>query len=150
MSINIENYIPHRQGMRLIDNIIEINDSYARCETYIHPSNLFYHASISGIMPWVGIEFMAQTVAAFAGFQQQKPKAEIGLLLSVRQFICTQPYFKKDSHLIINATKIYLEDNIGVFQCHIDINDENVASARLNTLQPDANSLLNLLSGGLS
>lgn len=148
--MNIENYIPHRHGMRLIDKIIEVNDDYALCETHINHDSLFYCPSISGIMPWIGIEFMAQTVAVFAGFQQHKSEPDIGLLLSVRQFICTKPYFSENTCLIIKATKIYLEDNVGVFQCDIELKKESVASARLNTLQPDPHNLVNLLTGELS
>lgn len=148
--MNIENYIPHRHGMRLIDKIIDVNDNYALCENHINHNSLFYCPSILGIMPWIGIELMAQTVAVFAGFQQHKSEPDIGLLLSVRQFTCTKPYFPKNTCLIIKATKIYLEDNVGVFQCDIELNNESIASARLNTLQPAAHHLVNLHTGELS
>lgn len=147
MNLVPDQLLPQRDSMQLIDNIIEINDEFARCDMQVRASNIFYEPTIKGIYAWVGVELMAQTVALYAGFHSPGDKPNIGLLLSVRQCKLEKIQFPLDKTLIIQANKVYLEDNVGVFRCEIFSDNTCIASARLNTYQPPAEKLRNILRG---
>jgi len=151
MILNQQNYLPHRGRMCLIDSILEVNEKCARCQTLITKNNIFYNPQIDGIYAWMGLEFMAQTAGIFAYFNDHSREnitniePKIGFLLSVRKFSCSQPHFKANDLLTIIADNEYLQDNLGVFQCSIILNDKLVAAAKLNALQPSAEELKNTM-----
>jgi predicted hotdog family 3-hydroxylacyl-ACP dehydratase len=150
----IEQVIPQKEGMKLIDRIIEFSDEQIVCESIIQKNNLFYDSKINGVYSWVGVEFMAQAIAAYAGCSKYQEntnnKHSIGFLLSVRKFSTTQDYFKCDDKLIIKAEKIYLSDGVGVFLGEIIINKKTIASAKLNTYQPGKDKVEQILKGNHS
>ena len=153
MSFCLEQYIPHRSSMKLIDQLTSVTDMIVVCKTTITETHVFYDEPIQGVHSWIGIELMAQTVAAFAGYQDDSnEEPAIGLLLSLRNFTCERAVFKLGETLSIKAHKEYLDDDIGVFSCEItseDIEPEKIiASAKLNTTQPSAEKLKIILNGG--
>ncbi len=141
MQLSLENMLPQQPPMRLIDSILEVNEKFAKSRVKITENNLFYDSEICGIYAWVGIEFMAQTVAAFASFQSNQPKPQIGFLISVRKFSSNKPYFALGDNLTVIADKEYLEENVGVFACRIMLDDQVIASAKLNAFQPSENQV---------
>ena len=150
IEFNLEQALPHQTPMRLIDRIIEVNDEFAQCEAIITENHLFYQAALKGIYPWVGIEIMAQTAGVFAyakNYQSQHDKAKIGFLMSVRQFISTIDYFPLKSKLLVTAYNTFLDDSIGTFDCKIEINNDVVASTKLNAYQPSIAQLDQMLKG---
>ncbi len=155
METNIEYYIPHRASMKLIDTLVAIDENEINCKSTISEDNVFYEKEIHGIYSWVGMELMAQAVAAYAGYQDgQNQSPSIGLLLSLRNFKSNRPFFKLGETLIIKAHKDYLENNIGVFSCEIISNngqsEEVIASAKLNTVKPSADKLNSILQGEIT
>src|SRR4051812_2093106 len=82
----IEDYIPHRAGMRLVDRILEVDDEHVVAEVDVPFDGLFVR---DGQVPsWIGIEYMAQAVSAGAGNRARglggAPRA--GLLLGSRRY----------------------------------------------------------------
>ena len=63
--------IPHRPPMLLINHIgkIAINESVAF--VLIDEQTPFYEPEL-GVPAWIGLEYMGQTAALIAGFQQKK------------------------------------------------------------------------------
>ncbi len=143
MAYNPEDYTPHRGTMKLLNKIIEVNDNYSHCDVHITPNSTFFEPEIQGIYNWVGIEYMAQAVAAFGGFHNEKPC--VGFLLSVRRFTSTQAFFPVDCTLNIKAHKVYIEDMVGVFDCEIWLNNTCIAKAKLNTIQPPEDQVKEIL-----
>lgn len=135
--MNLENALPQQPPMRLIDSIIEATDQLARCQTTIKKENIFYDNDAKGVYAWVGMELMAQTAAVFASNQGEGDTPQMGFLLSVRKFESKEPVFTVGETLEILAKKIYLEDNIGCFDCEIKINNQLIATGKLNAFQPD-------------
>jgi len=136
MSLNVERFIPHRKPMALIDKIIEITQDLVHAKTTITKDNIFYDVEIGGVYAWVGIEFMAQTMAAFASSQNPQRKPQIGYLISVRNFSSSAPYFELGETLDIIAHKEFLQQDIGVFRCEIFSKNKLLASAKLSAYQP--------------
>ncbi len=147
MNIAIEKIMPHKAPMLVLDKIIEKKDDAAICEVTISSQSIFYHKEIQGIYAWVGIEFMAQTIGAYAGMMHYPGEPELGLILSVRQFTTSKAYFALGETLTVIAEKEFMQDNVGVFNTSILINGETVATARLNTIVPPKDKLEKILRG---
>jgi len=147
MNLAVERFVPHRESMALIDSIVEINQELVHCKSTIMEDNIFYDTEIAGVYAWVGIEFMAQTMAVFVSSQNPQQKPQIGFLISVRNFSSTVPYFRLGERLDIIAHKEFLQQDIGVFQCEIFSKNKLLASAKLNAFQPSQDQVEVYLRG---
>jgi predicted hotdog family 3-hydroxylacyl-ACP dehydratase len=129
--------LPHAGDMILIDGITRFDDEQIYTTLTVKPDSLF--SLPDGSLPaWVGIELMAQSVAAFAGChaRQKGNPAELGFLLGTRKFECNVEAFPAGSALTIHGIRSLEDDNgMGVFECHIH-GPGIEASARLNVFRP--------------
>ena len=93
-----------------------------------------------GAMPaWIGIELMAQAIAAHVGLVARShgkpPKA--GVLLGTRQYRATQPRFGAGTELIITARMTYRDESgLGAYDSAITLNGAEVAAASVNVYEP--------------
>jgi predicted hotdog family 3-hydroxylacyl-ACP dehydratase len=94
--------------------------------------------SDAGVPGWVGIEYMAQAVAAHAGYQARLDgeSPAIGYLLGTRAYRCSIPAFPVGETLRIHIESLFVEMGLGAFACHIDMG-ETVATAKINVYQPE-------------
>jgi predicted hotdog family 3-hydroxylacyl-ACP dehydratase len=96
--------------------------------------------SEQGAMPsWIGIELMAQAIAAHVGLLARShgrpPKA--GVLLGTRQYRATQPRFAAGAELLISARMTYRDETgLGSYDSTITLGDAQVAKARVNVYEP--------------
>lgn len=144
----IEKFIPHKLPMRLIDKIIEVNDNKSICEAYLTENHIFYDKKINGIYSYVLLELMAQTsgvLARFQGGRSLDDQPRVGFLLSIRKFKSSRAYFTVNNTLRIIAEKIYIEDSLGAFNCYVSLDDEIIANARLNAIEPTDEQLKTIL-----
>jgi predicted hotdog family 3-hydroxylacyl-ACP dehydratase len=133
----IADLLPHSGDMILIDEVLEFGEEHVRTRVHVRPGGLFNRAD--GSLPaWVGIELMAQSVAAFAGCQgklKDEP-VQLGFLLGTRKFECNVEHFAVGSELLIHATRSLQDDSgMGVFECRLTGDGIN-AVARLNVYCP--------------
>lgn len=134
----IEELLSHRGNMLLIDRVIDSGPDGIRVEAKVD-GNAWY-ADASGAMPaWIGLELMAQAIAAQVGLvaraQGLPPKQ--GLLLGTRAFNSRIPAFVRDRVLIIVAKEVFQETNgLGAFDAHIELGGEIVAEATLKVFEP--------------
>jgi predicted hotdog family 3-hydroxylacyl-ACP dehydratase len=123
--------------MILIDEVLGFGDEEIRTRISVKSGGLFNRPD--GSLPaWVGVELMAQSVAAYAGCQARvKGEAvELGFLLGTRKFECNVEHFPIGSELIIHAQRSLQDDSgMGVFECHLS-GPGIEASARLNVYRP--------------
>ena len=129
--------LPHAGDMILIDQILAFDDEQIHTRLTVKPDGLFNRPD--GSLPaWVGIELMAQSVAAYAGCQARLhgEPVELGFLLGTRNYQCTVERFPAGTVLHIHASRSLQDDNgMGVFECHLRGPDIE-ASARLNVFRP--------------
>jgi predicted hotdog family 3-hydroxylacyl-ACP dehydratase len=129
--------LPHAGDMILIEQILSFDDEQIHTRLTVRPDGLFSRPD--GSLPaWVGIELMAQSVAAFAGCRARKrgEDVELGFLLGSRKFECNVESFPAGTELTIHGIRSLEDDNgMGVFECHIDAPGIH-ASARLNVYRP--------------
>jgi predicted hotdog family 3-hydroxylacyl-ACP dehydratase len=129
--------IPHAGDMILIEQILAFDEEQIHIRLTVRPGGLFNRPD--GSLPaWVGIELMAQSVAAFAGCRARKrgEAVELGFLLGSRKFECNVESFPAGTQLTIHGLRSLEDDNgMGVFECHITAPGIQ-ASARLNVYRP--------------
>ena len=133
----ITELVPHRPPMLLIDRLLADDAELIRVEAVIKPDQLFL--TEQGMPAWVGVELMAQTMAAWAGLrsvQSGKP-VKLGFLLGTRRYDCTRSFFPVGARIEIEARQELLAENgLGVFICKMFLEGELLASAQLNAFQP--------------
>ncbi|WP_095138033.1 hotdog family protein [Pseudomonas sp. Irchel s3a10] len=129
--------LPHAGDMILLDRILSFDEEQIHTRLMVKPDGLF--SLPDGSLPaWVGVELMAQSVAAFAGCHARRKgnPVELGFLLGTRKFECNVEAFPAGSELTIHGIRSLEDDNgMGVFECHIHGPDIQ-ASARLNVFRP--------------
>ncbi|HEY4317437.1 MAG TPA: hotdog family protein [Herbaspirillum sp.] len=141
----IADLVPHTASMLLLDRVVAADADSLQAEVDIHAATLF--AGEDGVGSWIGIEYMAQAVAAFAGLQamlhaRQNPDSthkprQIGFLLGSRRYTASRGHFALGSTLRIHVLRLLQADNgLGSFDCHIADGDEHIATATLTVFQP--------------
>lgn len=135
----MDTWIPQRRSMQLIDRIIQMNDDMAVAEVDVPFDGIFTRR---GEVPaWIGIEYMAQTVSAWAGRGERRLSGgapKLGLLLGSRRYIAHRAAFPAGAVLRIEAHCELMGDNgLGMFECLIQMDGEQMASARLAVFEPE-------------
>ncbi|AMK79098.1 3-hydroxylacyl-ACP dehydratase [Methylomonas methanica] len=123
--------------MVLLDRVLEVGDDHIVVELNVRADGLF--SSVDQQVPaWVGLEYMAQAIAAYSGYQRRRRGEAIGLgfLLGTRYFECSVGSFPCGAKLTVRAEKIIEAANdMSVFDCTIA--GQNIkASSKLNVLLP--------------
>ena len=134
---DIRSLIPHSGAMVLLDRVIAVDEESLCAEVCIRSDSLF--CSGIGVGAWVGIEYMAQSIAAFAGYTTylRGEAIKAGFLLGARRYECTLPIFSLGSLLQVHVRRVLQSDNgLGSFQCRIEHEEQEVATATLTVFQP--------------
>ncbi|MFT4179586.1 MAG: hotdog family protein [Thermomonas sp.] len=136
--------MPHSGTMLLLDRVIAHDDDGIVTELRV-PFDGPFHVD-GGVPAYVGIEYMAQAVACWAGCQARRRGAPppIGFLLGSRRYDCTVPLFTSGMLLRVEARReIMGENGLGVFACRILSGDAALATANVSVFEPpDAKAYL--------
>lgn len=136
-TLDIRRFLPHSGVMVLLDRLLEVGPEELLAEVAIRPDSLFCDGC--GVPGWVGVEYMAQAIAVYAGYtaQLRGEAVKIGFLLGTRRYEASCPYFAVGSLLTIHVHRILQADNgIGSFECRIHAGSEQLASATITVFQP--------------
>lgn len=140
----VSEVVPHAGAMRLIDELVLADDEQCVARAIVRPTQLF--VDDSGMPGWVGIEYMAQTIAAWAGVRERAAgrPAGIGFLLGSRRYVCDVAAFPAGSVLTIRVQTELIGDNgLGMFACTLSLDGREVARAHVSVFQPaDAQAFL--------
>lgn len=136
--------LPHAEPMMLLDSVISLTNDSICTKVIIQPDSLFYETTpdYEGVGAWVGIEYMAQTMGAYAGYTALKNGGvvKIGFLVGSRHYHCHKTFFASGAILHISAKCIMQADNgISAFECCIHENNELIATAVINAYLPEDN-----------
>lgn len=136
--------LPHTGSMMLLDCVISADQDSLCAEVMIKPESLFYSKDDGGVGAWIGVEYMAQTIAAYAGYHAliHHQPVRIGFLVGTRRYECIKPFFANGDILQISVRNIFQADNgLASFECIINHkkNDayNQIASATINAFLPD-------------
>ena len=112
--------LPHAPPMALLSRTLLVSDEAYEAEVDILESSLF--CSQGAVPAWVGIEYMAQAIAAFAGAEalRRGEGVKVGFLLGSREYHCSAPYFKVGSTLSIRVKKVIHDPSgLSVVECRL-------------------------------
>jgi predicted hotdog family 3-hydroxylacyl-ACP dehydratase len=147
--MTFELLLPHGGRMRLLDRVLAADAESLTAELQIRAAELFERDG--GVGSWVGIEYMGQAIAAWAGHQGRSrgEPPKIGFLLGVRRYDCARAQFRVGERLRVDVQRRFQADNgLGQFDCCIWIGAQRVATAILTVYQPDDATAV--LQGGVS
>ena len=114
---DIEDLIPHRPPMRLLDELLEHDAQATVCRLRITPTSSFLHG---GRVPaLLAVEYTAECIAAHstlassAGVPHQP---RIGYLIGIRRFELHRSFFALGDELLVTATHVWGTDEGAVFR----------------------------------
>jgi predicted hotdog family 3-hydroxylacyl-ACP dehydratase len=135
--------------MVLLDRVLAFEESSLVAEVTIRSDSMFCESD--GVPGWVGLEYMAQAVAAHAGLQarQRGEPPAIGYLLGTRSYVCEAETFPVGKTLTVHVESLFVEMGLGAFACRIEA-DRLLAKATVNVYQPEDDSMEDIDSGRIS
>ena len=141
--------VPHEAPMILINRVIDVAEITIHCQVDICSGGMFFDRHINGTPGWVGLEFMAQTIAAWSGYHAslKGEPSPVGFLLGSRRYSCECDVFMNHQVLDIYAEQLMESDGMGAFMCRIECDGETIASSQLNAFVPSADKLEEMLKG---
>jgi predicted hotdog family 3-hydroxylacyl-ACP dehydratase len=134
---DIRSLVPHAGPMVLLDRVISVDEDSLLAEVLIRSDSLF--CSQEGVAAWVGIEYMAQAIGAWAGYtaQLRGEPVKLGFLLGTRRYECSRPIFVSGSVLRVHIHRVFQDENgLGSFECYIDDEEGRIATAAVSVFQP--------------
>jgi predicted hotdog family 3-hydroxylacyl-ACP dehydratase len=132
----------HDPPMVLLDSILEMGDKYCVARTNVREGIVFGRKD--GSLPgWVGLELMAQTVAAWSGFHKVKmggiPRP--GYLLGTRRYNCQLSAFQPGTSLDVRIEQEFRDiSGLAAFNCMIMIGEELVAESTVKVFEEPENT----------
>ena len=134
---SIHALIPHRGPMLLIDAVVVASDDSIECAARVRNDNPFLrHGSMR---PSVCLEYMAQTVAAFAGLCANEPgPAQIGYLIGANRVVLRAETLKLGDQLNVHARRRWGDVSLGQFECSVVRDGAVIAEAVISVYRPRA------------
>jgi predicted hotdog family 3-hydroxylacyl-ACP dehydratase len=137
---DIGELVPHSGDMVLLDRVFAADADSLTAELTIGPGTMFCDGA--GVGSWVGIEYMAQAIAAYAGrkARQRGEPVKVGFLLGARRYAASVPLFALGTVLRVHAQHAMQGDNgLAAFECRIEnaATGEQLANATITVFEPN-------------
>jgi predicted hotdog family 3-hydroxylacyl-ACP dehydratase len=135
-------YLPHKEPMVLLSGFDEssVTETGLTAFVDIKDRDLFFDAAAGGVPGCVALEYMAQTVACFAGVcaaKEHKPPL-IGLVLGSRRLDIHVPFFKLGVRYTITSKLLFTDEAFASFDVSVNAPDGSVAAqCILSCYQPE-------------
>lgn len=135
----IATLVPHADDSRLLDRLLSLGTAQLEAEVTVRGDSAFSEPDGS-LMPWIGLEIMAQAVSAYATLcgDRHDEAPRIGLLLGVRSYRCEVECFARGTRLIVRVIESTRDgQGMGVFDCWVSDGDTVVAQGMLTVFEPE-------------
>lgn len=141
----IESILPHRGTMLLLASVDTWDEECLAAIAHVDPAA--WYADAEGNMPaWIGIELMAQAIAAHVGLLSTRDgrPARPGVLLGSRKYEASVPAFPHGQPLRIEARELLrVAEGHGAYECTISTGSDGgdggktcLANAVIKVFQP--------------
>lgn len=133
---NIRDLVPHAGRMVLLDRVVSVDAETLCAEVRIRADSLF--CLDGGVGSWVGLEYMAQAIGAYAGYTARLRGEPVkrGFLLGTRRYECLRSFFAVGTLLRIHIQRLLQGANgLASFECRIEDERGVVANANLSVFQ---------------
>ncbi|AOJ17180.1 hotdog family protein [Burkholderia vietnamiensis] len=135
---DVPDVLPHRGTMLLLDAIERCSETGIEVRATVRRDA--WYADGNGAMPaWIGIELMAQAIAAHVGLLAAHAggRAKPGVLLGANRYVAHRPAFGADTVLRIVARELLRGDEgHGAYNCAIHADGGCYAEAVVKVYQP--------------
>ena len=134
---SVADLVPHSGTMSLLTSIVDYGDDWLTAEVDITRQSTF--ADERGVPAWIGLEYMAQAIAAYGGLgeRQRGGVPKIGFLLGSRKYLCDADLFPLGQKLLVKVqVEMLLESGLNVFNCELQGRGLS-ATAVINVFQPE-------------
>ncbi len=131
----IEQLVPHAHPMILVDRLASYEPGRGVCEVVLRPDSPFV---VEGqVRALVAIEYMAQSVAAYAGMRGRArgDKPALGFLLGSRDLKLHVERLQAGDALRVEVEHVFGDDQLGSFRCQVKRGPAVVAEALLSVYQ---------------
>ena len=113
--------LPQRGRMMLLSSVLEHSDHHTVCAVEVGADSPFLETD--GTVPaLIGVEYMAQCVAAHAGLQRcaKGEEPRVGFLIGARRLDFRSPMgFHVGQRLIVHVTRAWGEEEFAMFACRL-------------------------------
>jgi predicted hotdog family 3-hydroxylacyl-ACP dehydratase len=135
---SIQDLLLHRPPMLLLKAVLRWDEG--ELEALVDPRDSHLFMDANGQIPsWVGIEYMAQAIGAFAGItslQAGNPVC-LGFLLGTRRYHAEVTHFDPAQELRVKVSELLRdESNLVLFKCELYADEQLLASAEIKAIQP--------------
>lgn len=134
----IESILPHRDSMLLLDRVLACTEETLLAEYRVQGDG--WYANAEAAMPaWIGIELMAQAVAAHVSLLAIRAggQARPGVLLGTNKYQAHRAAFPGAALLQISARELLRSDEgHSAYDCTIAYDGACVAQAAIKVFQP--------------
>ncbi|CAM2838834.1 hotdog family protein [Vibrio diazotrophicus] len=139
----IETLLPHDNPMILVDRALSIGATSIHSQVDIDKHLMFFNSETKTVPAYVGIEFMAQSIAAWSGYQalQKGQQPPIGFLLGSRRYATECDQFTQGQTLDIFADQVMEDNGMAVFSGRIEYQGNTIAQCQLNVYVPTQEKL---------
>ncbi|MCA3013182.1 MAG: hypothetical protein INH41_12375 [Myxococcaceae bacterium] len=134
----ISELVPHQGPMVLLDRVLAESRDGLTAEAIVRAGRPFVRDA--GWPALVGLELMAQTMAAWSGLRARRAgrAPRLGFLAGTRHFDCLVPFFPPDARLEVEiALEFDASNGLAVFDCVIRTQGVVQATAKVNSYEPD-------------
>ena len=141
-SLPIAEVLPHSGNMILLERVLEHARDATACSVAIAAQTLFVQGDGS-VGSWVGVEYMAQCVAAHAGLHARAmgKQPRVGYLVSSRRLRFHAPRFVPGQELRISVAQLWGgQQGMVSFECKVEDASSGalLVEGRLNCYLPEA------------
>jgi predicted hotdog family 3-hydroxylacyl-ACP dehydratase len=130
--------LPHAGAMCLLDRIEDYGSDWLCAGVDVNGRGMFEDAD--GRVPsWLGIEYMAQAVAAYAGIEclQNGKPVSIGMLIGSRKYDARVSHFETGWRLSVQVQLLMRDgDELAVFDCRLNRGEQLLAAGDVKAFRP--------------
>ena len=132
----VADLLPHAEPAVLLDAVVALDDMSLSATVTIGPRSPFRQDN--GVPAHVGIEYMAQACGAFSGARARRAgqMPRLGFILGTRRYHASRAWFADGERLVVTVNLVYLDEEVGVFDCVIRDGGDIVANAQLMVSEP--------------
>jgi predicted hotdog family 3-hydroxylacyl-ACP dehydratase len=136
-NIRIEDLIPHRNGMKLVDKILEINDQTARTSSVVTQNWPLDEAGL--LSPLILVELVAQTSGVHEGWKARREgkAGTSGWLVGIKRADFFTDSIKPGTVLTTTVRTLYALQTYAVFTGTVEAASETLAQVELQVFREE-------------
>lgn len=134
----IAELLPHRDTMLLLDRVVASDGESLTAALRVPPGA--WYSDEKGNMPaWIGIELMAQAIAAHVALEalSQSKLPKQGVLLGTKAYRSDAPSFPAGAELLIAVHLLFRDESgLGAYDASIALEGKELAAATIKVFEP--------------